>query len=70
MINRLVAKAPGPNQQAQIDRETIKLYESLRQLDNPESLFEKEFHFDENVGVSLADHMAKLRKQYPGATVL
>ena len=39
-------------------------------MDNPEKLFEKEFHFDEGMGVSLADHMAELRKQYPGAQVL
>lgn len=69
MINKFVAECPGPVQQARIDRERTALYESLRNLDNPESLFEKEFHFDENVGVSLADHLTKLRKQYPGATV-
>lgn len=42
----------------------------MRQMDNPESLFEKEYHFDEGLGMSLADHMEKLRKEYPGATVL
>lgn len=46
------------------------MYEAIRQIDNPESLIEKEYHFDEGLGVSLADHMATLRKEYPGATVL
>ena len=39
-------------------------------IDNPESLFEKEYHFDEGLGVSLSDHMEKLRKDYPGTSVM
>lgn len=39
-------------------------------IDNPESLFEKEYHFDEGLGVSVSDHMEKLRKDYPGASVM
>jgi hypothetical protein len=33
-------------------------------------LFEKEYHFDEGLGMSLSDHMESLRKEYPGATVM
>lgn len=53
-----------------MNRDMIDFYYHLRQMDNPEKLFEKEYHFDEGMGVSLADHMADLRKQYPGAQVL
>lgn len=38
------------------------MYELLRQIENPEQLLEKEYHFDEDMGVSLADHMVTLRK--------
>lgn len=53
-----------------IYRDASALYELMRQIDNPESLFEKEYHFDEGLGVSLADHMENLRKEYPAATVV
>jgi hypothetical protein len=45
-----------------INREYVILYEALRKLENPEQLFEKEYHFDEGLGVSLASHMETLRK--------
>ena len=56
--------------QKRINRETMKMVELLGQIENPEQLLEKEYHFDEGMGVSLADHMATLRKQYPNAQVL
>lgn len=37
---------------------------------SPENLLEKEYHFDEGVGVSLNDHVAELKKTYPTAKVL
>jgi len=66
----MIEESIPSTQKKQIYRDTAALYEAMRQMDNPESLFEKEYHFDEGLGMSLADHMEKLRKEYPGATVL
>ena len=66
----MIEESIPSTQKKQIYRDTAALYEAMRQMDNPESLFEKEYHFDEGLGMSLADHMDKLRKEYPGATVL
>ena len=38
-------------------------------LDNPESLMEKEYHFDEGCGLSLSDHVNNLKAEYPNAKV-
>ena len=66
-MTQILEQSTPNSVQKKINRETVALYESLRSIDNPESLFEKEYHFDEGMGVSLNDHMANLRKQYPGA---
>jgi hypothetical protein len=46
----------------QINREFVEMYQQLRAMDHPERLFEKEYHFDEGMGVSLDKHMADLRQ--------
>jgi hypothetical protein len=35
------------------------------EMDNPELLLEKEYHFDETCGVSLDDHVDSLKAQFP-----
>lgn len=45
------------------------MYETYTQLDNPERLMEKEYHFDEGLGESLADHTSELKKNFPGMKV-
>ena len=32
-----------------------------RELENPERLMEKEYHFDESCGLSLSDHITNLK---------
>jgi hypothetical protein len=51
----------GPGMRKKMDREYAALYEVIRTIENPEQLLEKEYHFDEGLGVSLADHMMTLR---------
>ena len=41
----------------------------LKQLDWDSSKEEKEYYFDEGVGVSLNEHIAKLKKTYPTARI-
>jgi len=36
---------------------------------NSDFIAEKEYHFDEGVGVSLDDHVKKMKRNYPTATV-
>ena len=69
-LNQMVEESTPNTLKKKLYREASAMHEAIRQIDNPESLIEKEYHFDEGLGVSLADHMATLRKEYPGATVL
>lgn len=69
-LNQMVQESTPNTLKKKLYREASAMHEAIRQIDNPESLIEKEYHFDEGLGVSLADHMATLRKEYPGATVM
>lgn len=42
---------------------------NIKETLSPETLLEKEYHFDEGVGVSLNEHVAQLKKSYPTAKV-
>jgi len=59
----------GPHTERIRTRQEIDLYETYTQLDNPERLMEKEYHFDEGLGESLADHTSELKKNFPGMKV-
>ena len=50
-------------------RDQKKAMELLRDSQSPDMLREKEYHFDEGVGVSLADHVETLKSRYPQARV-
>ncbi len=69
-LNKMVEESTPNSVKKKLYRDATALHEAIRSIDNPESLFEKEYHFDEGLGMSLADHMASLRKEYPGATVM
>jgi len=38
-------------------------------MDNPERLLEKEYYFDERLGLSLDEHVADLKQKFPGVKV-
>lgn len=35
-------------------------------MDNPDTLLEKEYYFDESLGESLDQHCQKIKTRYPG----
>ena len=41
----------------------------FREVDNPEILMAKQYHFDEGCGVSLSEHIQDLKQKYPEAKV-
>ena len=41
----------------------------LKHGDSPHKKLEKEYHFDESVGVSLDSHIAQLKSDYPAARI-
>ena len=48
----------------------MKVYmERMKTASSTETLMEKEYHFDEGVGVSLDMHIKDLKKKYPAAKV-
>lgn len=42
---------------------------ALAIFETPEQLFEREYHFDETLGQSLAEHVAELKQKLPGARI-
>merc|ERR1712079_690387 len=43
--------------------------EKLKYSDSPNEILEKEYHFDERVGVSLESHIKQLKSDYPAARI-
>ena len=41
----------------------------FREVDNPEILMTKQYHFDEGCGVSLSEHILDLKQKFPEAKV-
>ena len=44
----------------------MRLY---NEIDNPELLMTKQYHFDEGCGVSLQEHVGQLKQSYPEAKI-
>lgn len=57
---------PGSNFQKKITRDSQDILEAIRMMDNPDTLLEKEYYFDESLGESLDQHCQKIKKRYPG----
>ena len=47
----------------------LKAVERMKEFETPDLLQEKEYHFDEGVGVSLDQHVTQLKKTYPNARI-
>ena len=62
-------KYVGPHTARIRIRNTIAFYENFNKLDNPERMYEKEYHFDEGLGQSLQDHTDELKEKFPGMKV-
>ena len=43
--------------------------DELKYSESPHQMLEKEYHFDESVGVSLDSHIAQLKSDYPAARI-
>ena len=59
----------GTNKERIFLRDLEAMIKGMQLMDNPERLMEREYHFDENLGQSLDDHIAELKQKLPGATI-
>ena len=50
--------------------EFFELYNFFKQIQSPQKIFEKEYHFDEGLGQSLKEHVEELKEKFPELTVL
>jgi len=63
------AEVMDPKERKKYYRDLEKAVALYEEMDNPESLLEKEYHFDETCGVSLDDHITSLKSQFPNGRI-
>ena len=59
----------GPAKKKIFLRDLEETMEAFNTMDNPERLLEKEYYFDERLGLSLDDHITDLKNKFPGVKV-
>lgn len=70
LVEEAIAITPKPLQTKRLRKDIDDYLHDFHTLDSPERMMLKEYHFDESLGQSLADHCDELKQRYPGIQVL
>ena len=60
---------PDEGTAIRMEREEEMFNRIMKTLRNPSQFFEKEYYFDEKLGVSLSDHIDDIKKNFPDVEV-
>ena len=65
MVQQACKDAPTEFDEKRMRREFRSIKDLFEMTQNPQKLFEKEYHFDEGLGQSLKDHVDELKATFP-----
>ncbi len=65
LLKEISKEVPTDYDEKRMKREFRNLLDLMTKVQNPQKLFEKEYHFDEGLGQSLKDHVEELKATFP-----
>jgi hypothetical protein len=64
------SKAPLYDNDMTKRRDLLEFYNFFKSIQNPQTLYDKEYYFDEGLGESLKEHVEDLNTRFPDINVL
>lgn len=62
--------APLYDNDVSVRKDFMEFYEFFKNIQNPETVYDKEYYFDEGLGESLKEHVEDLKTRFPEVNVL
>jgi hypothetical protein len=64
-----VEETPTLAEEVKNRRKFMEMYNLVKNMQHPDKLYEKEYYFDEGLGMSLNEHIEKVKKDFPDLEV-
>lgn len=68
-LNEAQEQSAGAQDNRQVWRDYMDAVQAINELEHPESIFEREYFFDETLGQSLDEHLNEMKDKFPGTQV-